>query len=92
MARSFFLTTPNRNFPVELHTFLPFVHWLPQPAHQAALRTLRMDFWASTDNLNLCRPADLVDLFPRGTDLFLKKQRLLGMPSNLIAYGRSPRT
>ena len=26
------LTTPNRWFPVEFHTQLPLVHWLPKPA------------------------------------------------------------
>jgi len=90
VAKRFFLTTPNRNFPIELHTFLPFVHWLPQHTHQAVLRHLGMSFWASTDNLNLCRPADLAALFPAGTALSIRKQRLLGLPSNLIAYGRSP--
>jgi len=90
VAKRFFLTTPNRNFPIELHTFLPFVHWLPQRTHQAVLRKLGMSFWASTDNLNLCRPADLSALFPAGTELRIRKQRLLGVPSNLIAYGRSP--
>jgi hypothetical protein len=31
-----FLTTPNRWFPVEVHTRLPFVHWLPdRVAHRA---------------------------------------------------------
>jgi hypothetical protein len=24
-----FVTTPNRWFPLEVHTLLPFVHWLP---------------------------------------------------------------
>jgi hypothetical protein len=90
VSKSFFLTTPNRNFPIELHTFLPVVHWLPQPTHQAILRKVGKRFWASTDNLNLCRPGDLVAMFPAGTDLKLRKQRLLGLPSNLIAHGRSP--
>ena len=29
VARRAFVTTPNRRFPVELHTRLPLVHWLP---------------------------------------------------------------
>jgi len=29
VARRSFVVTPNRWFPVELHTRLPFVHWLP---------------------------------------------------------------
>src|SRR5438874_2675136 len=29
VARRVFVTTPNRWFPLEVHTLLPFVHWLP---------------------------------------------------------------
>ena len=29
--RAVFITTPNRWFPVEFHTVLPLVHWLPKP-------------------------------------------------------------
>jgi SAM-dependent methyltransferase len=32
VGRHVFLTTPNRWFPVELHTRLPLVHWLPREA------------------------------------------------------------
>jgi SAM-dependent methyltransferase len=35
VGRRAFITTPNRRFPVEVHTRLPFVHWLPSSvAHQ----------------------------------------------------------
>ena len=29
VGRRVFITTPNRRFPVEVHTRLPLVHWLP---------------------------------------------------------------
>jgi SAM-dependent methyltransferase len=29
VARRAFITTPNRAFPIEVHTRLPLVHWLP---------------------------------------------------------------
>ena len=32
VGRRVFLTTPNRWFPIEVHTRLPFVHWLPERA------------------------------------------------------------
>jgi len=38
--RGVFLTTPNRWFPVEFHTVLPLVHWLPKPQFRALLRKL----------------------------------------------------
>lgn len=42
VARQAFITTPNRRFPIELHTRLPLVHWLPHalanPLYAAAGR------------------------------------------------------
>jgi SAM-dependent methyltransferase len=32
VGRRVFVTTPNRRFPIEVHTRLPFVHWLPEGA------------------------------------------------------------
>jgi SAM-dependent methyltransferase len=56
-----FLTTPNRWFPVELHTRLPLVHLLPERlAHRAYRLTGKQ--WA-TEN-HLLGPAELRRLFP----------------------------
>jgi tRNA(Arg) A34 adenosine deaminase TadA/SAM-dependent methyltransferase len=82
-----FLTTPNRWFPVEFHTFLPFLHWLPQRAHQALLRRLNMKFWADTANLNLLGASDLRGLMPANSEVDVSSIKLLGLPSNLIACG-----
>jgi len=61
VSRRVFLTTPNRWFPVEVHTRLPFVHWLPETgAHRAY--DLAGKPWAK-DN-RLLGPADLRSLFP----------------------------
>ena len=90
VADRFFLTTPNRWFPVELHTFLPVLHWLPQRHHQAVLRTLGKPFWASTDNLNLVSAKELVALFPTGSQVSLIRHRTAGWCSNLVVHGRTP--
>lgn len=87
VGRRFFLTTPNRQFPVEFHTLLPFLHWLPQPAHQATLRRLKLEFWAKTENLNLLTPRALASLFPSSVSPALFNYRLFGWPSNIVAYG-----
>ena len=34
VAGRVFVTTPNRWFPLDLHTLLPFVHWLPAGARE----------------------------------------------------------
>jgi Methyltransferase domain len=59
VARRVFLTTPNRRFPLEVHTLLPFVHWLPRGLRE---RPLRARGW--TETLELLAPADVRALFP----------------------------
>lgn len=91
VSRHFFLTTPNRGFPIEVHTFLPLLHWLPQRHHQTALRRLRKSFWADTANLNLLTAAELMALFPPDAEVDLVRHRTAGLCSNLIVHGRSKR-
>jgi Methyltransferase domain len=40
VARRVFVTTPNRWFPVDVHTLLPVVHWLPEAQRNATLARL----------------------------------------------------
>ena len=41
VGRRVFVTTPNRGFPVEMHTLLPFVHWLPRSKPKVVLQPPR---------------------------------------------------
>ncbi len=61
VGRRVFLTTPNRWFPVELHTHLPLVHWLPERAAHRVYDLAGKGF--ARDN-HLLGPADLRALFP----------------------------
>lgn len=61
VARRVFLTTPNRWFPLEVHTRLPLVHWLPEPLARRAFDLARRP-WAK--DYRLLAPADLRELFP----------------------------
>jgi SAM-dependent methyltransferase len=61
VGRRVFLTTPNRWFPVEVHTRLPLVHWLPERSAHRAYDLVRMP-WAK--ETHLLGPADLRSLFP----------------------------
>jgi SAM-dependent methyltransferase len=61
VARRAFITTPNRWFPVEVHTRLPLVHWLPDSlAHRAY--DLAHKPWAKENCL--LGPGALRGLFP----------------------------
>jgi SAM-dependent methyltransferase len=91
VADGFFIAVPNRWFPIEVHTVLPLLHWLPKKWHRAILRRLGRDFWAQEANLNLLGPRDLRRLFPPEAQVRIHRHRLLGLTSNLVAYGRSSR-
>jgi len=72
VARRVYVTTPNRWFPIEVHTLLPFVHWLPAGARE---RLLPFD-----DVLDPLGPGDLVSLFPYSV-------RVLNNGMTLVAVG-----
>ena len=59
VAEHVFITTPYRYFPIEMHTFIPFLHWLPWKTFQKIVRLTKGEFWASTSNLNLCCKRDI---------------------------------
>ena len=60
VAGRVFVTTPNRFFPVDPHTLLPFVHWLPPgPRRDGLLRARGFD-----DVLDPLGPRELAALFP----------------------------
>lgn len=80
------ITTPNRWHPIEFHTILPIVHWLPPQMFRQILRWLGMEFWAKEENLNLLTSRDLLMLVPAGTQVQFKQFRWLGFVSNLLIY------
>jgi SAM-dependent methyltransferase len=59
VARRVFLTTPNRFFPLEVHTLVPFAHWLPRGARDRVLRARGFH-----DVLEPLGPSELASLFP----------------------------
>jgi SAM-dependent methyltransferase len=64
VARRAFVTTPNRWFPIEVHTRLPLVHWLPDGVADRAYDLARKP-WAK--EIHLLGPAALRELFPPDT-------------------------
>jgi hypothetical protein len=88
--KAVFLTTPNRWFPVEFHTVLPLVHWLPRPMFRALMRRTGRAFFAEESNLDLLSRRDLSDT-TAGIEAFkfhISSVALLGWPSNLLLVGR----
>jgi hypothetical protein len=84
--RAVFITTPNRWFPVEVHTVLPVVHWLPASWFRAILRSLGHEMLSREENLNLAGAGDLRRMCRRMgvVDPEIDKLRLWGLASNLL--------
>lgn len=89
--RFFFLTTPNRWFPVEFHTVLPIVHWLPKPWFRSLMHHTGRSFFAQESNLNLMTGSELLRAasiaLPSGFRFHVETEKLLGWPSNLLLIG-----
>ena len=72
VSRRVFITTPNRWFPLEVHTLLPFVHWLPERARAGLIPFV--------DVLDPLGPKELAALFPYSV-------RVINRGMTLIAIG-----
>tara|TARA_Y100001970_G_C13974816_1_gene720097 strand:+ start:52 stop:726 length:675 start_codon:yes stop_codon:yes gene_type:complete len=86
----FIITTPNRYYPIDFHTKLPFLHWLPKKIHRKILKLLGLDFFSKEENLDLLSYNDLKNLTNdiQNFDIEIKKIKFLGLTSNLIIFGK----
>ncbi len=84
--KGIFVTTPNRWFPIEFHTVMPFVHWLPAVAFRRLCKMRGLGFFASEENLNLLSAAQFRRLAEKAGVVNLKvtSVALAGWPSNLM--------
>lgn len=83
-----FLAVPNRSFPVEHHTCLPLVHYLPKALFRKILRGTRYDYWSYESNLNYISASELRRIWPgtRQPTIAWAGIGLGRLKSNLIAY------
>jgi hypothetical protein len=66
IAKRTFIVAPNRLFPVEHHTGLPLVNYLPLPIFRAVVKRTRFAYWAEEGHLNSLFAAQLKALYPAG--------------------------
>lgn len=88
VGKAFFITTPNRWFPVEHHSGVPLLHFLPMNVYRSLLRRTRYKYWAQEENLNMLTEADLARLFPADWQTVIKRIQVAGVCSNLVALGK----
>lgn len=84
VAKRAFFTTPNRWYPVELHTLIPLLHYLPTPIYRHMYRKLGFEFFSQEENLNLLDRKSLERLVPTGRSCRIHTHKFLGLPSNLL--------
>ena len=53
------ISTPYRYHPLEFHTKIPLIHWLPKNIHRKILKKLNLVFYSKEENLNLLSKSDL---------------------------------
>jgi 2-polyprenyl-3-methyl-5-hydroxy-6-metoxy-1,4-benzoquinol methylase len=83
-----FLAVPNRRFPIEPHTCLPLVHYLPKSWFRRLLRNTRYDCWAYEESLNYVSASELRALWPsdREPTVVYAGIGLGSFKSNLVIY------
>ena len=91
--KGIFVTTPNRWFPVEFHTVLPLLHWLPPRLYRSLLARLGREFFACENHLNLLSRRDLAQLAAEvgiaGVNIAnIGSVALCGWPTNLLLSAR----
>ena len=94
VGKSYCVQTPNRFFPVDWRTYVPFFHFLPKEAQSWLLRHTRVGLYnrtrgydASTKRATRVRDlakAEVRKLFPEGT---IKSERVLGFTKSFVVYG-----
>jgi hypothetical protein len=81
------ISTPNRFYPIEFHTKLPFIHWLPKNIFRKALLFLNMKYFADQNNLNLLSKSELkeiLNIFSDRINFKIYNIRFLGLISNFL--------
>lgn len=87
-----FMQTPNRYFPIDFHTLLPFLHWLPKKIHRKILDIIGLKFLSKESNLNLLSIKELKEIcrILKINSYSIKKVKIFGLVSNLILIIRKP--
>lgn len=85
VARTAFITTPNRFFPIEVHTRTPFLHYLPDSIFHRYLRLIGKS-WAAGDYMELLSLSDIRGLAREAKveNLRIVKNRLMGFTVDFV--------
>lgn len=87
LGRQYYVQTPYRHFPLESHSWLPGIAWLPRPLLVLALR-ITNSFWVkrSAPDWYLLNRREMAELFPEAE---IASEKSLGLTKSLMAIRRS---
>ena len=90
LSKKFFIViTPNRFHPLEFHTKIPLIHWLPKSIHRKILGILDLSFFAKEENLNLLSKSDFEKIAHDESIFYeFKYIKFLFFKSNIIFIGK----
>jgi SAM-dependent methyltransferase len=90
VAKQAFITTPNKYFPIEVHTRTPLLHHLPKKAFDFYLKVIGKN-WASGNYMNLLGERKLRELLKASgiNDYHLIKNRMGGFVLDLVIISKN---
>ncbi len=85
-AKKYYVQTPHRHFPIEAHTWFPFISYMNRRLQVKMLKQLNK-FWVkkTTPDWNLLTEHDMKEMFP---DAEIIVNRKLGIKKEIIAIKR----
>lgn len=87
VGRQYFVQTPYRNFPIEPHSWLPFLAWLPRWAQVAVLRLTRFAWVTRPDpDFHLLDRGEFAGLF---SEAQIVEEKFCGLTKSLMALKTS---
>lgn len=88
--KMFIVVTPNRLHPIEFHSRIPFIHWLPKKIHRKILFKIGLSYLSKEENMNLLKTNDLIDMMKNfnNTEYEIKYVKFLMIKSNIILIGK----
>jgi len=96
LAPSYFIQTPNRRFPIEIHFMTPLIHWLPKPVQRLLVRNFTV--WgvlqrpspevvdAVIAEIRLLNRKEMTELFP---DANILSEKFAGLSKSILACRKS---
>lgn len=90
VGKKYIVQTPAREFPVELHFGMPFVHWLPRKLGRKIVPISPFGILSQAnaqhyfDQTQLLTRSEFSEFFPEAT---IELERVAGIPKSMLALG-----